>query len=76
MLRCWPTRCTVIIVAGDFDQLVVVAAPQMLGDLRQAFPEGLRKVIVAEIAKDFTKLPAHELRDAIRKLEIKRLSVD
>ncbi|KQU92425.1 hypothetical protein ASD99_11080 [Mesorhizobium sp. Root695] len=63
-------------VAGDFDQLVVAAAPQMLGDLRQAFPESLLKITTAEIAKDFTKLPSHELRDAIRKLEIKHLSVD
>ncbi|WP_284269169.1 host attachment protein [Mesorhizobium huakuii] len=61
-------------LAKDFDRLVVVAAPQMLGDLRQAFPESLRKVIAAEIAKDFTKLSALELRDAIRKLEINRLS--
>ncbi|WP_413771425.1 host attachment protein [Mesorhizobium sp. PAMC28654] len=63
-------------LAGDFDQLVVAAAPQMLGDLRQAFPESLRKATAAEIAKDFTKLPTHKLRDAIRKLEIKHLSVD
>lgn len=61
-------------LAKDFDQLVVVAAPQMLGDLRQAFPESLRKVIAAEIAKDLTRLPASELRDAIHKLEIKRPS--
>jgi protein required for attachment to host cells len=61
-------------LAKDFDQLVVAAAPQMLGDLRQAFPESLRKVIAAEIPQDFTKLPAHELRNVLRKLEIKRLS--
>nr|WP_292242816.1 host attachment protein [Mesorhizobium sp.] len=63
-------------VAGDFDQLVVAAPPQMLGDLRLAFPESLRKVTAAEIAKDLTKLPEHELRDVIRKLEIKPLSGD
>lgn len=61
-------------LAGDFDQLVVAAAPQMLGDLRQAFPEPLRKVTVAEIAKDFTKLPVLELREAIKNVEIKRES--
>ncbi|TIS55835.1 MAG: host attachment protein [Mesorhizobium sp.] len=48
----------------------------MLGDLRQAFPESLRKITAAEVPKDFTKLPAHELRDVIRKLEIKRPSVN
>ncbi|TGV62829.1 hypothetical protein EN803_36700 [Mesorhizobium sp. M2D.F.Ca.ET.160.01.1.1] len=34
-------------LAGDFDQLVVAAPPQMLGDLRQAFPEN--REITAEI---------------------------
>jgi protein required for attachment to host cells len=58
---------------GDFDELVVVAAPQMLGDLRQAFPESLREVVVAEVDKDLTKLPAHELRDAIAKLDFRRM---
>ncbi|RWL47136.1 MAG: host attachment protein [Mesorhizobium sp.] len=61
-------------LAGDFDQLAFAAAPQMLGDLRQAFPESIRKVTVAEIPKDFTKLPTHELRETIRNLEFKRTS--
>ena len=62
-------------VAGDFDHLVVAAAPQMLGDLRQAFPENLRKVTIAEFAKDFTKLPAHELRKTIANLNFTRMSM-
>ena len=59
-------------LAGDFDQLAIAAAPQMLGDLRQACPESIRKVTVAEIPKDFTKLPMDELRETIRNLELKR----
>ena len=62
-------------VAGDFDQLVVAAAPQMLGDLRQAFPANLRRATIAEVAKDFTKLPAHELRGAIANLKLTRMSM-
>jgi protein required for attachment to host cells len=56
-------------IAGDFDHLVVVAAPQMLGDIRRVVPEGLHKATVAEIAKDFTKLPVKELREAVANLE-------
>jgi protein required for attachment to host cells len=62
-------------LARDFDHLVVAAAPQTLGDLRQAFSESLRKVTIAEIAKDFTKLAAPELRKTVANLEFTRLSM-
>ena len=62
-------------LAGDFDQLVVAAAPQMLGDLREAFPANLRRATVAEVAKDFTKLPAQELRQAIANLDFTRVAI-
>ncbi len=48
-----------------FDQLVVIAAPRMLGDLRAAFGENIRKLVCAEIDKDLTKLPVHELADRV-----------
>ena len=44
-----------------FDQLIVVAAPTALGDLRPAFSKGLRDSIVAELPKDLTKLPTAQL---------------
>ena len=45
-----------------FNQLVIIAAPKMLGDLRLAFSEEIRRLVVAEINKDLTKLPVHELK--------------
>lgn len=47
--------------ARAFDQLAIVAAPAMLGDLRDAMPDTLRQVVTGELAKDLTKLPVKEL---------------
>ena len=46
-----------------FDQLIVIAAPRMLGDLRAALGDNLHKLVDAEIDKDLSKLSAHELAD-------------
>jgi protein required for attachment to host cells len=53
---------------GVFDRLVVVAPPQALGDLRSQLSEGLRKVVAAELAKDLTKVPVHQLADHLREI--------
>ena len=50
---------------GQFRKLVVTASPRTLGDLRQMFPASLNSHIVAEIDKDFTLLPANELKMAL-----------
>lgn len=42
---------------GEFDRLVVVAPPKALGLIRAKLPDALRKVVLAEIAKDLTKTP-------------------
>lgn len=47
--------------AGDFDRLVIVAAPQALGDLRKALSEAVKAKVTSEVAKDLTKTPDHEL---------------
>lgn len=44
-----------------FDQLVVVAPPKALGDLRSAFTKPLQERIKAELNKDLTTVPIHEL---------------
>lgn len=44
-----------------FGQLLLVAPPAMLGALRSHLDEGLRARIIAEVDKDLTKIPAHEL---------------
>ena len=46
---------------NTFDQLVVIAAPKMLGDLRAAFGKNILKLVIAEIDKDLTKLNTNEL---------------
>ncbi|HEX5079828.1 MAG TPA: host attachment protein [Geminicoccaceae bacterium] len=49
-----------------FERLVVVAPPQFLGDLRAAMPQHLRGAVGAEVAKDLSKLPPHELEEHLR----------
>jgi protein required for attachment to host cells len=41
--------------------LIVVAPARTLADLRQAFHEDVKKRIVAEIDKDLTRHPVHEI---------------
>jgi len=44
-----------------FDELILVAPPQALGDLRSALGQHARALVAGEIAKDLTNLPDHEL---------------
>ncbi|MDZ3838360.1 MAG: host attachment protein [Rhodospirillales bacterium] len=46
---------------GSFDQLVVVAPPQALGDLRAEFTEAVRGRVVEEINKDLVEATVEEL---------------
>ena len=46
---------------GRFEKLVIVAPPVMLGDLRSALPKPLQRAVVAEVAKDLTKVPNNEI---------------
>lgn len=47
--------------AGDISALVVVAPPKTLADLRGAFSESLKGKVIAEVNKDLTKHPVHEI---------------
>ena len=38
---------------GEFDRLVVMAPPAFLGLLREALPQSLRSIVVAEVAKSY-----------------------
>jgi protein required for attachment to host cells len=40
-----------------FNRLVIFAAPKTLGDIREALSENIKTAIIAEIAKDLTKVP-------------------
>jgi len=46
-----------------FERLVLVAAPQMLGDLRKCLPESARAKVTSELAKDLVHVPLHKLSD-------------
>jgi protein required for attachment to host cells len=47
--------------ANEFDELVVVAPPKMLGDLRKAFHPEVSQRVVHEVPKDLTAHPLPEL---------------
>lgn len=40
-----------------FDRLIIAAAPQALGNLRKAFSPQVQATILAEMAKDLTRIP-------------------
>lgn len=46
---------------GDFDRLVIAAAPVALGDLRKAISPAVQKTVIAELNKDLTNIPTAQL---------------
>ena len=42
---------------GEFDRLVIAAAPIALGEIRRAISPAVKKTILAELDKDLTNLP-------------------
>jgi protein required for attachment to host cells len=46
---------------GDFSKLVVVAPARTLAEFRQRFSRELHGTVVAELDKDLTKHPVHEI---------------
>lgn len=46
---------------NDIEALVVVAPPRTLAELRDALSVALKRKVIAEIAKDLTKHPVHEI---------------
>ena len=55
-------------VEKQYDHLVLVAPPQMLGDLREVLGENAAAKVTREVAKDLTKIPAAELAARLREL--------
>lgn len=47
---------------NKFSQLVVVAAPKFLGQLRNELSDSCKKMIVSEYDKNISHMPTHELR--------------
>lgn len=54
-------RLDAAVMAGETTSLIIVAPPRALGVLRQAYPNGLRGALKAEIDKDYVKMPVHEI---------------
>lgn len=48
-------------VSGSIRELVIVAPPRMLGELRKALPRALCDLVTAEVAKDLVKHPLAEI---------------
>ncbi len=51
--------------AKEFDRLVLIAPPAMLGDLRAALPAELGKFVVGSVAKDLTHVPVEGVQEAV-----------
>ena len=56
--------------AGDFDQIVLVAPPGTLGDLRSELHQEVRNKVIGEVPKTLTNHPM----DEIEKIVVKELS--
>lgn len=52
---------------GDYDSLVIIAAPRLLGHLRGVIPASVRQSVAVEIDKDLTAYDADRLTDWLRK---------
>jgi protein required for attachment to host cells len=51
---------------GAFEQLIIVAAPKTLGELRKHYAKQLAPKILAEIAKDLTGQPVDRIEAALQ----------
>ena len=47
--------------SGRYDKLVIAAPPMIMGDLRKAMHKEVSDKVVAEVSKDFTNMPPHEI---------------
>jgi len=46
---------------GEFDRLLIVAAPTTLGDLRPLLSKALKSHLIAELPKDLTQIPDEQI---------------
>jgi protein required for attachment to host cells len=57
---------------GDFDNLILVAPPRILHDLKARLDQQTRAKLIATLAKDLTKIPDHELAEHLKPLALPR----
>ena len=55
-------------LASEFEQLIVVAPPRTLGELRQHYSKALQEKIVAEIDKDLVNHPIDKVESLLKAL--------
>lgn len=53
---------------NDFDQLVIAAAPRALGTLRKKISGNVQKKVCAELNKNFTNIPLHEVQGQLEEI--------
>ena len=54
--------------SGQCPEIVLIASPAALGDIRQHLPASVKSKIVKEINKDYTHMPANELSKTLMHL--------
>lgn len=59
MLKRWALR-------GDIENLIVVAPPSTLGELRKHYHKEVEKRIAGELAKDLTNMPVDQIERALQ----------
>ncbi|WP_323763702.1 host attachment family protein [Marinovum sp.] len=52
---------------GHFERLILVASPQVLGDLRAELHQEVSDKVVAEIPKTLTNHPVHKIEELVKK---------
>lgn len=50
---------------GKYSDLIIVAAPQILGEIRKNLHKEVQERIVGEVDKDLTNHPVHEIEDLV-----------
>ena len=53
------------VLNGDISDLVIIAAPRTLGELRKSYHKKLSDVLRGEISKDLTGHALHDIEKAI-----------
>ena len=53
------------VLGGQIDNLIIIAAPRTLGELRKHYHQKLSAVLIGEIAKDLTGHSAQEIEKAV-----------
>lgn len=52
-------------IAGDYEQLIVVAPPRALGELRKHYHAAVESRLIEEVAKDLTNYPVDQIEQIL-----------